>query len=341
VQSKSEPRTRIALVENLGSEDFTTLRDALLPTFELVTVTGGAQLKTASAVILRDGELTSSTLHDAPRLRFVIRLEAGQGGVDENACKARRIAIEVIPSLADISVAEHTIMVILMLFKRVDRASDALRSGTIIPGVSPTLTTQDQYAFNWVGLDGYDSLWGQTIGLIGLGRIGSHVARLLNALGARVSYFKRSRLKASDERRMGVYYLPLDELLKTADCVSLHNRWDAASDSMMNARSFALMPSGALFVNTARGRLVNEDDLTDALSAGQLGGAALDVFETEPLAATSPLLDVPNLIMTPHTAGISYKKAQERELQEAARRITLAFRSASARTSRTGGGQPD
>jgi phosphoglycerate dehydrogenase-like enzyme len=221
------------------------------------------------------------------------------------------------------SVAEHAVTAILMLLKRIPQATERLRAGVIVGGVEPALTTQEEYAYNWVGLEHFDALWGQTIGLVGLGRIGAHAARLLRSFGADVVYTKRNRLAPEQEAELGIRYLPFDDLLRASLCVSLHNRFTGETESMLGEREFSLMPHGSFVVNTARGRLVDEAALVAALTSGQLAGAALDVFWYEPLPADSPLLSAPNLLLTPHTGGIPSAESQTLELREAVRRLRV------------------
>ena len=124
-----------------------------------------------------------------------------------------------------------------------------------------------------------------------------------------------------EEKELGVRYLPFDELLAESHCVSLHNRFTPETEKMMGAREFALMPEGSFFVNTARGRLVDEDALMAALHSGHLAGAGLDVFWWEPILADSPLRSTPNLLMTPHTGGIPSAVSVAQELAAAGRVI--------------------
>ena len=200
--------------------------------------------------------------------------------------------------------AEHTILLMLALQKEYDRAASLFRSGVVIGGLEPTVTTQTLYAYNWVGLQKFDALYGKTVGLIGLGKIGREVALRLRAFGADVVYTKRSRLSSSEEQELSVRFLSLEELLEASDIVSLHLRFYPETERLMGTKQFQVMKPGSFFVNTARGRLVDETALIDAIECDHLGGAALDVFWYEPLPHDSPLLRTRNLILTPHTGGI-------------------------------------
>ena len=309
----------VALVEDLAHDHRAALERALPAGWRVAS--GESALTEATAVVLRDGKLDGRALASAPKLRRVVQIDVGGGSVDAGACEARGVAVELVSSPSLNSVAEHAVMAILALFKRLPEAVERLRSGVVVGGVEPAVTTQESYAYNWVGLERFDALYGKTVGLIGLGRIGSYAAKLLRCFGCDVAYTKPNRLDADEERLRGVRYLPFTELLAASDCVSLHLRFNEQTERLMGEREFGLMRHGSFFVNTARGRLVDEAALIGALASGQLAGAALDVFWYEPLPAESPLLGAPNLLLTPHTGGIPSAESQILELQEAARRL--------------------
>jgi phosphoglycerate dehydrogenase-like enzyme len=136
-----------------------------------------------------------------------------------------------------------------------------------------------------------------------------------------VTYTKRTPLSAEEDKALGVRFLSRDELLRVSDCVSLHHRFDGSVEHYMDRRAFGLMKHGAYLVNTARGRLVDEEALRDALQSGRLAGAALDVFQYEPLPGDSPLLRTKNLILTPHVGGIPSHASSLAEFGEAANLI--------------------
>jgi D-3-phosphoglycerate dehydrogenase len=308
----------LGLVEELPEPELTALADALPAGWRLTT---DGDLATAEALLVRDGRIDTAVLDAAPRLERVVRIELGTGDVDERALGERGISVESVASPALFSVAEHAVMSMLVLLKRLPRVTDELRAGLVAGDVEPAVTTQESYAFNWTGLEHWEALYGKTVGLVGIGQIGRHVARLVRAFGAEVLYTKPSPLSAHDERALGVSHASFDDLLARSHVVSLHNRFLPETERMMDERSFGLMRPGSFFVNTARGRLVDENALVRALDSGRLAGAALDVFWIEPLPADSPLLSTPNLVLTPHTGGIPIAESRILELQDAARRL--------------------
>jgi phosphoglycerate dehydrogenase-like enzyme len=303
-------------------DELDALRAALGGSFEVRSADSeDSALQSADYLVVRNQPANAQALQAAPHLRAVIRLDSGNAAVDEEECLKRGIAVDIVYSPTIISVAEHTILLILALMKRFETATDDLRAGVVVDGVQPALTTQTSYAYNWIGLTGFDALYGKRIGLVGVGKIGREVAIRLRAFGVDVTYTKRTPLTIDEEKLLGVRFLPLDELLRVSDCVSLHHRIDESSDRYMDRRAFGLMKRGAYFVNTARGRLVDEPALLDALESGRLAGAALDVFQYEPLPADSPLLRTKNLILTPHVGGIPSHASSLAEFGEAANLI--------------------
>ena len=252
-----------------------------------------------------------------PSLRGVVTLDSGGATPSAEVCEAQGIWADKVLSPSLISVAEHAVMMILALFKRLPTAHRRLMDGVIVDGMEPFVTDQENYSYNWVGLEIFEALVGRRVGLVGVGKIGREAATRLAAFGMDVIYTKRNRFSPEEEAALGIRYLPFDELLAASHCVSLHNRFTPETEKMMGAREFALMPEGSFFVNTARGRLVDEDALMAALHSGHLAGAALDVFWWEPILPDSPLRTTPNLLMTPHTGGIPSAISVAQELAAA------------------------
>ena len=306
----------LGLVEELPDDQLAVLRDSLPAGWAVGDVDG------ADALLVRDGTVDAATLERARERRAASSGSSWAAAPSTTtACAARGITVSAVPSPSLYSVAEHAVMSMLVLLKRYPRVSAELRSGLVAGGVEPAVTTQESYAFNWTGLERWEALYGKTVGLVGIGQIGRHVARILGAFGAQVVYTKPNRLPPEDEERLGVAYASFEELLARSHVVSLHNRFVPETERMMDDRAFGLMRDGSFFVNTARGRLVDEGALLRALESGKLAGAALDVFWLEPLPADSPLLQAPNLVLTPHTGGIPIAESRLLELGDAARSL--------------------
>ncbi len=267
-------------------------------------------MQLADALIVRNRtQVDVALITKAPRLKVVGRLGVGLDNIDAAACSAR--GIEVIPATGAnaVSVAEYVVTTAMMLLRGVYGSSDAVAAGA---WPRPQLSQGHEVR-------------GKTLGLIGFGSIGRVTASLAHNLGMQV--VAHDPLIAADDAawRDGVANRSLEALLAEADVVSLHVPLVAQTRGMLNAVRIASMKRGAIVINTARGGIVDEGALIDALRAGALGGAALDVFEHEPLAAGKAWADVPNLVLTPHVAGVTVE-SNARVSEMIAQRVAAALR---------------
>jgi phosphoglycerate dehydrogenase-like enzyme len=188
----------------------------------------------------------------------------------------------------------------LALGKKLVTSDRALREG----GYDATrIRPIDDVAYNWVGFSDIGGLYGKTLGIVGLGEVGTLVARLARAFGMRVLYTKRNKLSEADERALGLAYGALPALLGDADVVSLHVPGTPQNEKLAGAAFFGAMKRSAFFVNTSRGRLVDEEALFQALLQGRIAGAGLDVHRVEPRAPHDRFATLPNVVLTPHLAG--------------------------------------
>ena len=312
----------VALVEEFTPAHVAVLQNALPDGAAVLTdALGSGTIGQADYLVLRQESLDDEQLGALSSLRGVVTIDSGGATVSPEICDSRGVWTEAVLSPGPTSVAEHAVMLILALFKRLPTAHRRLMDGVIVEGMAPFVTDQENYSYNWVGLELFEAVLGKTVGLVGVGQIGRVAAKLLVAFGVDVVYTKRHRFTPDEEQELGIRYLPFDELLAESHCVSLHNRFTPETEKMMGAREFAMMPRGSFFVNTARGRLVDEDALMAALHSGHLAGAALDVFWWEPILPDSPLRNTPNLLMTPHTAGTPAGDTVALELGSAGRVI--------------------
>jgi (S)-sulfolactate dehydrogenase len=247
-------------------------------------------LADARALIVRNRtQVRGALLAAAPRLRVVGRLGVGLDNIDLEACEGRGIAVHPATGANDVAVAEYVIAAALLMLRRSWFATDR-----VVAGHWPRMAL--------IGRE----VHGQRLGLVGLGAIARETSSRARALGMRIAAF--DPLLAPDHPAWhGVERLELDALLAASDVVSLHVPLTAATRNMLDARALALMKTGAVLINAARGGVVDEGALIDALRARRLGGAVLDVFESEPLdAAHGARFDgVPNLVLTPHIAGVT------------------------------------
>jgi D-3-phosphoglycerate dehydrogenase len=250
------------------------------------------ELADADGLVVRSAtRVTTELLAQAPRLRVVGRAGVGVDNIDLDEATRRGVLVTSTPGGNAVSVAEHAFALLLALARQVPRHDAAIRAG------------------RWEKSSAAGTeLRGKTLGLIGLGRIGSEVARRAKAFEMRVVAYD-PYISESAALEMQVELLPLQELLAQSDFVSLHTALNPATQGLINAQTIAQMKRGARLVNTARGELVDERALAEALRSGRLAGAALDVFAEEP-PKNSPLVGLPNVIATPHVAG-STEEAQE------------------------------
>ena len=229
----------------------------------------------------------------APKLRLVQLLSAGYDRVDVEAARKAKVPVANNGGANAIAVAEHTILLILAVLKRLVRFHNDVVAGKWRVG-------------NLVD-DRVGELAGKTVGIVGLGNIGKKVARRVQAFDARVQYYDIERLTEAQEDALGVRFVLLDELLRTSDVVSLHVPLDDSTRHMIGGRELSAMKSDAVLVNTCRGPVVDESALHEALKAGTIAGAGLDVLVDEPPAKDHPILKLPNVTLTPHSAGPTWE----------------------------------
>lgn len=241
-----------------------------------------------------------AVLSALPKLRMISRSGTGVDGIDLEFCRRRGIVVSHLKGNDAQEIAEHAIALMLCALRRIGEMDRSLREG------------------RWRG-ERIRGAHGLTLGVVGLGAIGSRMVELGRALGMKVMAWT---FGADDGRaaRLGVPWVPLDALLAEADVVSLHLRMSDDTLGLIDARRFALMKRDAVLVNTARAGIVDRAALLDALSAGRIAAAGLDVFHTEPLPPDDPLLKLPNVVMTPHN-GSNITHVVERGLMTAVENI--------------------
>ncbi len=275
---------------DLGDLDLSPLEQAF-ETFTLHATTAPEQvaerLRGATVVISNKVVLDAAVLNANPQLELILVAATGTNNVDLQAAHAQGITVCNCQGYGTPSVAQHTLTLLLALATRLCDYQQAVAEGRWAQARQFCLLD-----FPIVELEG------KTLGLLGHGELGGAVARLAKAFGMRVLSGQIPGRPARPDR------VPLDVLLPQVDALTLHCPLNAHTQGMLGARELALLKPGALVVNTARGGLIDEQALADALRNGHLGGAATDVLSTEPPVAGNPLLepDVPRLIVTPHSA---------------------------------------
>ncbi len=252
-----------------------------------------ARLADAAGLVVRSATKVDRELLDAaPRLQVVGRAGIGVDNIDLEAATARGVLVVNAPDANTISAAEHTLALLLALVRRIPEADAGLHAGR----------------WERKRLQGIE-LHGKTLGILGLGKIGTLVAQRASAFGMRIVAYD-PYVVPERARRLGVTLTTLDEVLATADIITIHLPRTRETEGILDAAALARTRPGVRILNVARGGLVDEDALAAAIASGHVAGAALDVFAEEP-PADSPLLDLPQVVVTPHL-GASTREAQDK-----------------------------
>lgn len=243
---------------------------------------------------VRDADVLFCLLHDriedsvvtaGSRLRLIASMATAPSNIDVGAATARGVLVTVVPPLVREATADVTMALLLAVARRLVEADRLLRSGTF-PG------SQSMYLIG-------GTVHGATLGIVGLGAIGSAVARRARGFGMRVLYMKRHQLSTDEEREHQVEWATLPQLLRESDFVSIHAVQTPATHHLIGEEELRLMKPTAYLINTSRGPLVDEAALVRALRKRWIAGAGLDVYENEPRISPG-LLDLPNVVLTPH-----------------------------------------
>ncbi len=231
--------------------------------------------------------IPDEALAKASRLKMMQVLSAGYDAV--NIAGARAARIPICTNGGANSVAEHAIMLMLAVYRKLVTYHANVSGGRWNQGIPRTV---DIYEME-----------GKTVGIVGLGNIGQQVAKRLKAFDCNLIYYDAFRRSPQEEAQFGTAYVPLETLLETSDIVSLHVPLNDDTRGMINANALERMKPKAILITTCRGPVVNETDLIEALRDGTILAAGLDTQEQEPADPSNPLLDLPNVTLTPHSAG--------------------------------------
>jgi len=280
---------------SVGKRNFPEdVAEALAPLAEVVFAPSrdyGDLLGGAHVVVVGTEPVDDAYLDMAPELRLVSRFGIGYDSVDFEACRARRIYVTHTSGVLSEAVAEHAWALILGLVKRVPQGDRYAR---------------EEWALRRRALPLGSDLLGKTLGIIGLGAIGAEVAKRAAGFGMRLVYHDVVR-RPELESGYGVEFAELDELLSVSDIVTVHTPLMPSTRGLIGGRELGMMRPTAVLVNTSRGPVVDQAALVEALERDEIAGAALDVFEVEPVPLDSPLLKMENVVVTPHTASATWE----------------------------------
>lgn len=265
--------------------------DALPKDFEVVEVlTAEAydKLEDVDFVVLRTLKFDNTVINRCKKLKLIQKYAVGYDTIDIGAAAVRNIPVVNCTGVNSVSVAEMAVLHMLAVLRNLLPLNRRLLKHE---------WAKDAYIAQSF------TLKGKTVGIVGFGRIGRHVAQLIKGFEATAVYYDMCRLSVQTEEALGVPYLPFDALLAASDIITLHAPASPETANMIDSDAISRMKSGAILINTARGNLVDEEALLGALRSGHLAGAGLDVFQSEPPAADSALLRLDNVVLTPHVAG--------------------------------------
>jgi len=239
------------------------------------------RMKEAEAVIISNIPLSAEVLSQCPKLRFLDVAFTGLDHIDMAYCQEHGIKVKNASGYATQAVAELAVGLAIDVFRKLTFLDGSIRQG----GVRGAFLGRE--------------LHGKTVGIVGTGAIGIRTAQLFQAFGCKVIAW--SRTQKPEVTAMGITYVPLDELMRTSDIVSLHVPLTAETEHLVSKEMLALCKSTAVLINTARGNVVDMDALAESLREGRIAGAGIDVYEKEPpLPETHPLLSSPNCVLVPH-----------------------------------------
>ncbi len=283
--SDSLSKQGLEILERAG---FTVVVKTKLPKEELLK-----EIKDADGLIVRSGtKVTAEVIAAAEKLKVIGRAGSGLDNVDTAAATRRGIVVMNTPGGNTVTTAEHTLSMICSMARRIPQATASVKNGK---------WEKDKF----MGLE----LYNKVLGIVGVGQIGGYLAKLAQGIGMSVVAFD-PYLAPDRAEKMGVTMLELDELFRRADIISVHTPLTPETKGLINADAIAKMKPGVLIVNCARGGIVNEADLLEALKTKRVAAAAFDVFDEEPCKADHPLLALDNFICTPHI-GAQTTEAQE------------------------------
>ena len=296
---------QVLVCDNVSPKGVTCLKGQ--PELDVTVVDGDLTdelLVDAEALVVRSAtKVTSEVMDKAPQLRVVGRAGVGVDNVDVDYATSRGIVVMNTPAGNTISTAELTFSMMMALARNIPQAHLSMKGGK---------WDRKKYAGTEIS--------GKTLGICGMGRIGGQVARRAIAFGMRVLAYD-PYLSLSKARELQVELLELNELMERSDFITVHMPLTEQTRNMINAESISRMKDGVYLINCARGGIINETDIVEAVKSGKVAGCALDVYESEPCPEDSPLRTEPNIVMTPHL-GASTAEAQESVGIEVAEAVT-------------------
>jgi phosphoglycerate dehydrogenase-like enzyme len=264
-------------------------------------------LPEADALVVEGLKVGEAELEKAGRLKLIHKFGIDTRNIDMEVCARSGIVTHAVARRVNGAVAEHAIDLMMAVGHKICETDGALDFGALQAlGYAPALFDPEHISgANWARVSGLRSLQGATLGALGLGEVGREVATRANACGMTVLYHQRTRLSPEIEGESDARYVSLEDLLESADFLSIHLPLTPQTKGMIDAGAFARLKPGAILVNVSRAQIVARDALMEALDSGRLGGAGLDVHYQEPAAPDDALKTYTNVVLTPHIAVAS------------------------------------
>ena len=249
----------------------------------------GQHLEKAKVLVTSTKGISTETLSKAKNCIYIQKYGAGVNNIDISQASSRNIPVGNVPATNSRSVAEYTLTLLLAVYKQIIKAHNEL-------------VTNGKW-LKTVLRDNNHELTGKTVGLIGLGNIGKHLRRLLVGFDCHVLYYDTFRLSPEQERDLDVEFREVEDLLAASDVVSLHCPLTEETRHLIDGHRISSMKTGAVLLNCARGGVVDENALYEALKSGKLLGAGIDTYENEPINNTHPFCRLSNVVLSPHNGG--------------------------------------
>jgi len=255
--------------------------------------------------------IDSDLIDIAKNLKVISTYSVGFDHIDTQYAKKKKIRVGYTPEVLTDATADLAFSLILDVLRRVSEGDRTIRSGK---------WRQIYGAYDYVGTD----LQGKTLGIFGLGRIGSTLAKRAKSFDMKIVYHNRKPISKNKEKSLGVKYVTLDKLITQSDVISIHVPHTKETDQLFDMKIFKKMKKSAFLINTARGKIVNEKDLIIALNKKIIAGAALDVYESEPISEKHPLTKIQNVVLAPHI-GSSTKETRAKMAEITVKNLNLGI----------------
>ena len=256
-------------------------------------------------------KIDSDLIDVAKKLKVISTYSVGFDHIDTQYAKKKKIRVGYTPEVLTDATADLAFSLILDILRRVSEGDRTIRNGK---------WRQIYGAYDYVGTD----LQGKTLGIFGLGRIGSTLAKRAKSFDMKIIYHNRKQVSKNKEKSLGVKYVTLDKLITQSDVISIHVPHTKETDRLFDMKIFKKMKKSAFLINTARGKIVNEKDLIIALNKKIIAGAALDVYESEPISKKNPLTKIQNVVLAPHI-GSSTKETRTKMAEITIKNLNLGL----------------